>query len=130
VVRDRRTAYYLMGGGDPQLRTSGAGSLLLWEAIRQTRTAVSVFDFEGSMLRPVERFFRAFGGRQSPYLRISRTTPTGRAALAIREHALRRVRDCGFPKLAHVTRRSASPELRASPAAPSSIRAVANRRSS
>jgi len=36
VVRDRRTAYYLMGGGDPQLRTSGASSLLLWEAIRRT----------------------------------------------------------------------------------------------
>jgi len=98
VVRDRRTAYYLMGGGDPQLRTSGAGSLLLWEAIRQTRTPVSAFDFEGSMLRPLERFFRAFGGRQSPYLRISRTTPTGRAALAIREHATRRVRDCGVPE--------------------------------
>lgn len=85
VVRDRRTAYYLMGGGDPQLRTSGASSLLLWEAIRRTRPVVSVFDFEGSMLRPVERFFRAFGGRQVPYLHVSRATPAAGAALAIRE---------------------------------------------
>ena len=92
VVRDRRTAYYLMGGGDPELRTSGASSLLLWEAIRQSRTATPVFDFEGSMLRPVERFFRAFGGRQSPYLHISRMTRTARAALTIRANALRRVR--------------------------------------
>jgi hypothetical protein len=92
VVRDRRTAYYLMGGGDPQLRTSGASSLLLWEAIRQSRAAASVFDFEGSMLRPVERFFRAFGGRQAPYLHISRTTRTAKAALTIRAQALERFR--------------------------------------
>jgi hypothetical protein len=85
VVCDRRTAYYLMGGGDPKLRTSGASSLLLWEAIRRTRPVVSVFDFEGSMLRPVERFFRAFGGRQVPYLHVSRATPVAGAALAMRE---------------------------------------------
>jgi hypothetical protein len=92
VVRDRRTAYYLMGGGDPELRTSGASSLLLWEAIRQTRGVASVFDFEGSMLRPVERFFRAFGGRQSLYSHVSRTTPAASAAMNIRARALRRIR--------------------------------------
>ena len=91
VVCDRRSAYYLMGGGDPQLRTSGASSLLLWEAISQSRAA-SVFDFEGSMLRPVERFFRAFGGRQAPYLHISRTTWTAKAALTVRAQALQRFR--------------------------------------
>ena len=48
-----------------------------------------VFDFEGSMLRPVERFFRAFGGRQVPYLQVSRATRTGRAALALRSQLLR-----------------------------------------
>ncbi len=84
VVWDRRTAYYLMGGGDPHLRTSGAASLLLWEAIRRAGAVCTVFDFEGSMLRPVERFFRAFGGRQTPYLRVSRATRTAAAALAVR----------------------------------------------
>ncbi len=84
VVWDRRTAYYLMGGGDPQLRTSGAASLLLWEAIRRARAGCAVFDFEGSMLRPVERFFRAFGGRQTPYLHVSRATRPAAAALAVR----------------------------------------------
>ena len=84
VVRDRRTAYYLMGGGDPQLRTSGASSLLMWEAIRRAVASASVFDFEGSMLRPVERFFRAFGGRQAPYLHIGRATRAAAAALTVR----------------------------------------------
>ena len=54
------------GGGDPELRTSGASSLLMWEAIMRARAVSDVFDFEGSMLQPVERFFRAFGGRQTP----------------------------------------------------------------
>ena len=84
LVGDRRATYYLMGGGDPQLRTSGAGSLLMWEAIRRARAVSQVFDFEGSMLRPVERFFRAFGGRQTPYPHVSRATRVGGAALALR----------------------------------------------
>jgi CelD/BcsL family acetyltransferase involved in cellulose biosynthesis len=84
VVWDRNAAFYLLGGGDPELRTSGAGSLLLWEAIARARSATDVFDFEGSMLPGVERHFRAFGARQTPYLRVSRASPLGRTALAAR----------------------------------------------
>ena len=72
-----------MGGGDPHLRTSGAGSLLIWEAIQRASADSQVFDFEGSMLRPVERFFRAFGGRQTPYPHVSRATRVGAAALTM-----------------------------------------------
>jgi GNAT acetyltransferase-like protein len=84
VVWDRHAAFYLIGGGDPELRTSGAGSLLMWESIMRAREVTDVFDFEGSMLRPVERFFRAFGGRQTPYLRVSRARARARVALAVR----------------------------------------------
>jgi hypothetical protein len=90
TVWDRHAAYYLLGGGDPELRTSGASSLLMWESIMRAREVTDVFDFEGSMLKPVERFFRAFGGHQTPYLRVTRTTGRARAALAFRE-AWRRV---------------------------------------
>ena len=72
IVRDARTAYYLMGGGDPAYRTSGAGSLCLWEAICRQPEHIETFDFEGSMLEPVERFFRAFGAIQVPYFRVER----------------------------------------------------------
>ena len=89
VVWDERAAYYLMGGGDPELRTSGASSLLMWEAITRAREVTDVFDFEGSMLQPVERFFRSFGSRQTPYLHVSRTTPAARAGLAVRAAARR-----------------------------------------
>ena len=85
VVWDKNAAYYLLGGGDPELRNSGAGSLLMWEAIMRARQVCDVFDFEGSMLKPVERFFRAFGGRQVPYLYASRVTAPAQAALIARE---------------------------------------------
>jgi lipid II:glycine glycyltransferase (peptidoglycan interpeptide bridge formation enzyme) len=94
VVWDRNAAYYLLGGGDPELRTSGASSLLLWEAIMQARAVTDVFDFEGSMLKPVERFFRAFGGQQTPYLHVSRASRTAAAAFAARD-GLRRLAERG-----------------------------------
>jgi len=72
LVWDGRTAYYLMGGGDPALRTSAAASLLLWDAIRFSSGVAKVFDFEGSMMESVERFFRAFGARRKPYSCVSK----------------------------------------------------------
>lgn len=92
VVSDQHTSYYLLGGGDPDLRTSGAASLLMWEAILRTRGEREVFDFEGSMLKPVERFFRAFGGRQTPYLHLSRATAPAAFALTLRDVWQRRGR--------------------------------------
>lgn len=73
LIWDDNSAYYLMGGGDPDLRNSGATSLCMWEAIKFAATVTKSFDFEGSMLEPVERFFRAFGAKQTPYFAISKT---------------------------------------------------------
>jgi len=73
IIWDRNSAYYLMGGGDPELRNSGATSLCMWHAIRFAATVTKSFDFEGSMIEPVERFFRAFGAVQTPYFHIAKT---------------------------------------------------------
>ena len=73
IVWDENSAYYLLGGGDPALRNSGATSLCLWEGVKHARTVTAAFDFEGSMLEPVERFFRAFGATQVPYHHITKT---------------------------------------------------------
>ena len=94
AVWDRRAAYYLLAGGDPTLRTSGASSLLMWEAILRAREHTDVFDFHGSMVRPVERFVRGFGGRQTPYLSVTRLGSGVRLALAARS-ALQRIRRPG-----------------------------------
>jgi hypothetical protein len=70
IVWDSQSAYYLMGGGHPGLRHSGATSLLLWEAIRFCAGVTKKFDFEGSMIESVEHFFRSFGAIQKPYLSV------------------------------------------------------------
>jgi hypothetical protein len=67
LVWDQRKAYYLVGGGDPDLRNSGATSLLIWELIQFSSKRSKVFDFEGSMIEPIEKFFRAFGASQLTY---------------------------------------------------------------
>lgn len=73
LVWDNNCAYYLMSGGDTNLRNSGATSFLLWEAIKFSSTVTSKFDFEGSMFEPIERFFRGFGAEQVPYFNVSDT---------------------------------------------------------
>lgn len=73
IVWDEESAYYLMGGSDPALRNSGASSICMWYAIKHAASVTQSFDFEGSMMEPVERFFRAFGSVQTPYFSISKT---------------------------------------------------------
>lgn len=72
LVWTSQSAYLLMAGGDPSLRSSGASSLLVWHAIQFASGVCRTFDFEGSMLEPVERFFRAFGARQMPYSHVTK----------------------------------------------------------
>lgn len=72
VVWQKSSAYYIAGGGDPALRDSGAHSLAMWEAIRFVSRYTATFDFEGSMLPGVERFFREFGAKQMPFFTITR----------------------------------------------------------
>ena len=71
-IYDSSSVYYLMGGIDPKFSSSGAQSLLMWEGIKLASQRNSVFDFEGSMIKPIERFFRSFGARQKNISRISK----------------------------------------------------------
>jgi lipid II:glycine glycyltransferase (peptidoglycan interpeptide bridge formation enzyme) len=71
VVIDGATAYYLAGGATENGRSKGAMHGLLAHAIQEAAAAgCTVFDFEGSMLRGVEPFFRGFGGELTPYFRV------------------------------------------------------------
>ncbi|MCF8256730.1 MAG: GNAT family N-acetyltransferase [Flavobacteriales bacterium] len=73
IVWDGQSAYYLAGAVEAKSKTTGVMSLLLWEAIRHSATVTRAFNFEGSISEPIERFFRAFGGTQTPYFEIGRT---------------------------------------------------------
>lgn len=75
AIRDRTTTYLLFSGSDPQLRDSGAVTLVRWELIRAAAEHTRRFDFLGSMLEPIERANRGFGARQVPYFCLTRARP-------------------------------------------------------
>jgi hypothetical protein len=85
IVWDENSAYGLINGADPALRTSGASSLCMWEMIKYAGNVTQRFDFTGSMLQPIERFLRGFGAIQMPYFNISKTPSK---ILQIRQHLL------------------------------------------
>jgi len=82
LVWNQHCAYYLMGGGDPEVLNSGATSLAMWEAIQFAASVSQIFDFEGSMFEPVERFFRGFGAVQTPYFSLTHVR-SKRVAMAL-----------------------------------------------
>lgn len=72
-VSDSSATYYLIGMTSVEHKTSGALSLLLWTAIQGSIDNKKAFNFEGSMLKPIERFFSSFGAEQIPYHRITKS---------------------------------------------------------
>lgn len=78
LVWDQQSSYLLIAGDDPELRQSGAGVLLIWEVIKYTQEVLglTIFDFAGSMLEPVERVRRQFGAQQIPYFIIRKSNST------------------------------------------------------
>lgn len=72
-IYDRNKAYYLFGGYDPKTKLNSAGVLTLWEAIKYSKSLnLKYFDFEGSMLPEIERFFRGFGGKLTPCYSVNK----------------------------------------------------------
>ncbi len=74
LLIDHDRAYYHMAGDNPDLRNSGAGILLVWEAIQYTKNVLglNVFDFEGSIIKSIERVRRQFGAKQVPYFNLTK----------------------------------------------------------
>jgi hypothetical protein len=76
LVRDHACAYYLAGGMRPEDRNGFWGNYALFEAMIEDSAARGLaFDFEGSSLPGVERFFRGFGGRLEVVTRQVRLRP-------------------------------------------------------
>jgi GNAT superfamily N-acetyltransferase len=67
AVWDHNRFYAIALGGDPELRGRGSTSLLVWHMLQFASERAPVFDFTGSMLRPVELFLRSFGTTQVHY---------------------------------------------------------------
>ncbi len=70
---DHNCCYYLLGGYDSDSKQHGAGALCIYNSILKAKQLnLPVFDFEGSMIKEVEKYFRSFGGELVPYYTINK----------------------------------------------------------
>jgi hypothetical protein len=67
MIWDDKRAYGLAMGTDPEYRESGANLLLVWHTIQFAAERSRVLDFCGSVLPPIEMFWRKFGTVHVPY---------------------------------------------------------------
>jgi hypothetical protein len=73
VVSDSKKTYYLWGGYDRDQRASGATSLLFSHAISAVLQQGKIFDFEGSRINSVAKFYKGFGAEEVPVYSVHKT---------------------------------------------------------
>lgn len=73
LVYDNNSVYYLMGGIDPEYKDLGAMDIVQFEGIKFAIENNKTFDFEGSIIESIEKYFRSFGAIQKPYFHIYKT---------------------------------------------------------
>lgn len=89
VVHDSKTAYYLIGGYSADLGHHGAGALAMFEAIKHTKElGMKIFDFEGSVIPAIERYFRGFGGELTPYFTVNKAWLPLEIALKLKKRSI------------------------------------------
>lgn len=72
-IYDKNTCYYLLGGVEKKSGIQGVNNLLVQKCIEKAKNlGCRVFDFEGSMLKGVEKFFRSFGPEIVPYFTVNK----------------------------------------------------------
>ncbi len=91
VWDDRRT-YNLANGRIADSGATGAPTALLFAAIGGAIDRGTGFDFEGSMLKPVEKFVRGFGGSPVAYSVVRRSSPAWERTVARRRRVKRLLR--------------------------------------
>ena len=74
-VFDKNSCYYLLGGVDKKSGVQGVNNILVQKSMEKAQQlGCSIFDFEGSMLKGVEKFFRSFGGELVPYYTVNKAS--------------------------------------------------------
>lgn len=73
LVEDLEFCYDLISSTDPETKGKDAMTLLVWKGIEHASSQGLPFNFEGSMIEPIETFFRSFGAHQLPYHKIMKT---------------------------------------------------------
>ncbi len=70
LVWDEQSVYLMMGGANPEIQNTVSYDYLIYETIKFASDKNLRYDFEGSVIRRINRSFREFGGEQKPYFRI------------------------------------------------------------
>lgn len=74
-IFDKSTCYYLLGGVNKKSGLQGVNNLLIQKSIEKSKElGCKIFDFEGSMLKGVEKFFRSFGPQLVPYFTVNKAS--------------------------------------------------------
>jgi hypothetical protein len=84
LVWDDTTLYYLVGGAAAEARGSGAQTLLVDRGIELAASKGLAFDFEGSRVESIAKFFASFGAAPEPYPVVERRSPGVSVLLGIR----------------------------------------------
>ena len=84
LVWDSKSMYYLIPCYSLEHRDSGAGALMVLEAMKLAREKHVIFDFEGSMDRGIARHYSQFGSTPVTYFSVEKCyKPLFRLALWI-----------------------------------------------
>ena len=70
IVYDKNSSYFILNGSNPNVKNVEANTLLVVNTIKYASKVSKIFDFEGSMIKPIESFYRGFGGVLTPYYNI------------------------------------------------------------
>lgn len=72
AVYDAEKMYLLLTTKNKLIQHNGGAALLIWDAIKKAKNlGLKIFDFEGSMDKGIEQFFRSFGGERKIYLQVT-----------------------------------------------------------
>jgi len=89
MLKDVQAAYYLFGSYDKENQHEGAGALAMFSAIEHAKKqGLSTFDFSGSMIPSVEKYFRGFGGELIPMMQIVKASNKGKMLLRLRRRKI------------------------------------------
>ncbi len=70
LIEDENSVYFLMGGINTDKKVSNGMDLAVFNSIKHAIVKNKKFDFEGSMIEGVERYFRSFYAEQKPYHKV------------------------------------------------------------
>jgi len=85
IVKDGGSANYLFGWSDKKA-SSSAGTFGLWNCMLEAKAlGVKTFNFAGSGIPSIEKYFRGFGGILTPAFSVKRQSVLGKTILKLKK---------------------------------------------